>query len=304
MRKYLILFIFLIFANSLFAQINNKIVIKIENQIITEFEIRNKILSSLIISNEEINQNNIDKYKSAVLDTLINNKLKKIEVDRYKIKENNNKINSYLRSISSDIPSLKEKFSNYDMDFQIFVDEISTEIKWREMIFKIYSKKIEIDNNSIEKEVEKIIQKESDIEEFKISEIEIVKDENISLDQKVSEVIEQISLNGFEEAALKYNSSYSASQKGDLGWINANSLSKEIYQIVKKLKINEVSSPIQRQDSIIFLKLNDKKVSKIDNLNIDKIKNKVINQKKNEQFSLYSNSHLSKLRNTSTIEYK
>ena len=104
--------------------------------------------------------------------------------------------------------------------------------------------------------------KESDIEEFKISEIEIVKDENISLDQKVSEVIEQISLNGFEEAALKYNSSYSASQKGDLGWINANSLSKEIYQIVKKLKINEVSSPIQRQDSIIFLKLNDKKFLK------------------------------------------
>ena len=79
MRKYLILFIFLIFANSLFAQINNKIVIKIENQIITEFEIRNKILSSLIISNEEINQNNIDKYKNAVLDTLINNKLKKLK---------------------------------------------------------------------------------------------------------------------------------------------------------------------------------------------------------------------------------
>ena len=66
-------------CNSLFAQINNKIVIKIENQIITEFEIRNKILSSLIISNEEINQNNIDKYKSAVLDTLINNKLKKLK---------------------------------------------------------------------------------------------------------------------------------------------------------------------------------------------------------------------------------
>ena len=116
-------------------------------------------MSSLIISNEEINQNNIDKYKNAVLDTLINNKLKKIEVDRYKIKENNNKINSYLRSISPDIPALKEKFSNYDMDFQIFVDEISTEIKWREMIFKIYSKKIEIDNNSIEKEVEKLFKR-------------------------------------------------------------------------------------------------------------------------------------------------
>ncbi len=304
MKKYFICLAFLIFSNSLFAQINNKIIIKVENQIVTEFEIRNKILSSLIISNEEINQNNIDRYKSGVLDTLIDNKLKKIEVERYKIKENNNKINSYLNSITQNIPALKKKFSSYDMDFQIFIDEISTEIKWRELIFKIYSKKIEIDNSSIEKEVEEIIKKESDIEELKISEIEILKSENENFDDKITEVTEQILVNGFEETALKYNSSYSASQKGDLGWINSKSLSKEIYEIVKKLKINEVSSPINRQGSIIFLKLNDKKVSKVDNLNINKIKNEVINQKKNEQFSLYSNSHLSKLKNTSTIEYK
>jgi hypothetical protein len=144
MKKYLICLAFLIFSNSLFAQINNKIIIKVENQIVTEFEIRNKILSSLIISNEEINQNNIDRYKSGVLDTLIDNKLKKIEVERYKIKENNNKINSYLNSITQNIPALKKKFSSYDMDFQIFIDEISTEIKWRELIFKYIQKKLKL----------------------------------------------------------------------------------------------------------------------------------------------------------------
>ena len=41
-------YIFILFANSLFAQINNKIVLKIENEIITTFEIKNKILSSLV----------------------------------------------------------------------------------------------------------------------------------------------------------------------------------------------------------------------------------------------------------------
>ena len=44
------------FLNIAYSKIENNIVVKIENEIITNFEIKNKILSSLIISNQEINQ--------------------------------------------------------------------------------------------------------------------------------------------------------------------------------------------------------------------------------------------------------
>ena len=304
MKKFFIYLILILFSQSLYAQINNKIILKIENEIVTAFEVKNKILSSLIISNEEINQTNINKYKEKILDSLIENRLKKIEVTRYEIKENNNKINAYLNSITNDIPDLKKKFLNYDMDFQIFIDEISTEIKWRELIYKIYSKKIDIDDNNIKKEIENFLKKESDLEEFKISEIEVKIKENENFKEKISEVKKKIIDVGFEETALRYNNSYSASQKGNLGWINSESLSKEIYEILKKLEKNQISSPIIRQESIIFLKLDDKRTSRINNLNVDKIRSNIINQKKNEQFKLYSNSYLSKLRNTSTIEYK
>ena len=57
------IFIFLYFIlNSLnctvFASIENKIILKIENEIITNFEVKNKILSTLILSNQEINLEN------------------------------------------------------------------------------------------------------------------------------------------------------------------------------------------------------------------------------------------------------
>ena len=48
----------------------------------------------------------------------------------------------------------------------------------------------------------------------------------------------------------------------------------------------------------------DKKKSDIKNINIDDLKKNLINNKKNELFNLYSRSHLSKLKNTSLIEYK
>ena len=75
MRKlYLFLLLTLInFFNNdqLLAKIENNIVLKVENEIITNYEIKNKILSSLILSGQEINQENIDRYKKSTLENLI-----------------------------------------------------------------------------------------------------------------------------------------------------------------------------------------------------------------------------------------
>ena len=69
------------------------------------------------------------------------------------------------------------------------------------------------------------------------------------------------------------------------------------------MNINEVSKPIKRSQSVLFLKLNDKKISKSNKINSVELKKNLIDRKKNDMFALYSKSHLSKLRNTSLIEY-
>ena len=48
--------------------VQSRILVKVENQIITNYELKNKILSSLIISGQEINQKNVDSLKKASLD--------------------------------------------------------------------------------------------------------------------------------------------------------------------------------------------------------------------------------------------
>ena len=55
---------------------------------------------------------------------------------------------------------------------------------------------------------------------------------------------------------------------------------------------------------LVFLKLDDVRTSKVENINIEDLKKKMIDRKKNEMFNLYSKSHLSKLRNSVLIEYK
>ena len=290
---------------TLLAKLENNIVLKVENEIITKYEIKNKILSSLILSGQEINQVNINRYKKSTLDNLIQLKLMKIELSKYNLKDSPDKLNSYLRTLSSNnIDLLKKKFLDNKLDYDLFLDEIKIKLKWQDLIYLIYSKKIELDENSIDIELQEVIQNKSEIDQYKLSEIEILLNGDETDAKNIKNISDQIELESFETVAIRFSISESSNNKGELGWINANILSKQIYDIVSNMKPGEVSQPIKRQGSVIFLKLNDKRSAKLEEIDKIKLRKDLIIQKKNELFNLYSRSHLSKLKNTSLIEYR
>ncbi len=292
-------------TNSVFANYSSKIVLKIENEILTEFEIRNKILSTLILTNKEINQTNINELKKNALDSLIQYKLRKIELSKYNFKDDPIQLNNYLVSLTSNnLNKLKDQFKENNLDYELFLDEIKTQFKWQKLIYQIYSKKIQIDEEILNKEIKEMLKKEISVEEYRISEIEVSLNNDESDDKKINSLENLIKNEGFEISALKYSIAESSSNKGDIGWINSKSLSKEVYNIISALKLGEVSKPIKRQSTVLFFKLTDKKVSKSDSLNMSELRKNIINQKRNELFNLYSRSHLSKLKNNSLIEYK
>ena len=301
--KVKIFFFFIIFFANLNFTLNakeiTKIVVKIENEIITNYDIKSEILATLILTKKEINQKNIDDLKQNALESLIQNRLKKIELKKYNFTRNDSKINQYLNSISSNnIQNIKSLFQENGVDYKSFVDNIDIELKWRNLIFNNFSKKIEINLNDIDREVKKILLNNENLISYNLSEIEIKKSE-----EKIIQVFNELKNTNFEDAVIKLSISSTSKNRGELGWVNSNLLSKEISETLEVMKIGEVSKPINRQDTVLFLKLNDKKIIENSKIDIDNLKSELINQKKNELFSLYSNSLLSKLRNTKFIEY-
>ena len=128
------------------AKIENNIVLKIENEIISNYEVKNKILSSLMLNGQEINQKNINNTKKQALNALILFKLKKIELSKHNFKNDPKQISDYLNLISSnDIEKFKERFKRNNLDYELFIEEIETQFKWQKFIYQVYSNKIEID---------------------------------------------------------------------------------------------------------------------------------------------------------------
>ena len=304
-KIFLTVTLYLLGSSFLHASLENKIIVKVGNNIITEFDIKNKILSSLILANQEINQFNIDKLKQQTLESLIILELKKAELSRFDFKNNSSEIELYIDQISQiDKNEIKLKFNERGIDYNIFYEEVETQLKWQKFIYNFYKNKINIDDSEVNNEIKNLSTKRKNIQEFRISELEILLNNNKKNEDLIKNVLNQIDLLGFENSVAKFSISSTSTNKGDLGWINSSSLSKQILEAVSELQVGQVSQPIIRQNSVLFLKLTDKRSTLLENKDLKVLKKNLINQKKNELFNLYSSSHLSKLKNSIFIEYK
>ena len=292
------------FQLNLYAKKSLNIIVKIDNELITSYDVKNKIITTLFLSKKELNQENINSLKKIALENLIINRLKKIELNKYDIKRNDRQINAYLNSISSNnIPSLEKSFEINGLDFKAYKNELDIEFKWRNLIFNKYSNKINIDPDDLIQQLPKKIEQQESSIEFNLSEIEILSSTPNLEKEIIPQILEEIKQTGFENAVLKFSIASSSSNQGNLGWINSNSLSEDLLEIIEKLEVGEVTKPIKKNDKIIFFKLIDKKIISTSSKDIENLKKELIEQKKNELFRLYSSSFLSKLRNSKLIEY-
>ena len=186
----------------------------------------------------------------------------------------------------------------------MFIEELKTGFRWQQFIFSLYSKKINIDPVQVEKELQNLIKINENVKEYNLSEIEILIEENDDIEKKIIEIKQKINEKGFDHTAFNHSVSSTAANKGNIGWVNSKSLSRDIFEVLNKLKVNQVSDPIIKKNNVLFLKINKKRSKKLDETNVSKLKEEIINQKKNELFNLYSKSHISVIKNNSFIEYK
>lgn len=190
--KIKIVFLIFAFALSFFsisnAEIKNSILVKVGNEIITSLDLRNEILTSLIVNKIDINQENIDASKNLAIKNLINKKIKRIEITKYQITDyNKNDLQKYLTNISNlfetNSSGLKKLFETNNIDYDTFVYNYETELLWNTLIFRIYSNQTNINIIEVENELEKIKNDKADLdpEEIKKQIINTKKQEKLNL---------------------------------------------------------------------------------------------------------------------------
>ena len=292
--KKIIIFIAIniIISTSLGAEMQDKILAKIGNEIITNYDIINEINTILALSNEKSKPENLKSLQSMAFQSLKKISIKKIELERYKVDDFNKKdLDSYLKSIANNIGienlDLKDHFKKYGANYDYFVNKTIINLKWNSLIYTLYKKQLDVDEELIKSELNQEVKKNKEIVEFNLSEIVL---ENYN-EKKISLIFKNINENGFENTAAIYSNSVSSTNKGLIGWIASKSISDDYLQEINKLQIGQISSPIKNRNNLVIIKLNDKRILNENNLDLARIEQNIINKEKEEKLNIFSNSH-------------
>ena len=192
MRKVNLIIIFILFNNFIFvnlqSQINNTIVVKVGNSLITSLDVQNEIITNLIINNQELTQNNINNNKNYAIKNLINKSIKSSEIKKYKIKNYNKKdLQNYIENVAKNLninqSGLKEIFKQSNIDYKTFVEKFEIELLWNTLIFKIYRNQININIVDVDTEIKnfKESKSEEEFKEFKKNILNRKKEEKLNL---------------------------------------------------------------------------------------------------------------------------
>ena len=289
-----ILFLFIFSFNAFATEI--KIFYKINDEVITSFDIENELNYLKTLNKNLENLSNKELINTAI-QSLIREKIKKDEIDRvfeidYEKAINSESINSIIMNLYSNLNFNSEKeFFDYlkqnDVNENDLRKKFIIEQMWNQLIVSKYSDSIKINKNQINKEVDELINKNKQVTKFNLSEIvfsEKNKEDNKKKYLKIQKSINEI---GFDETAILYSIAESSKIGGKIGWINENQISKKIMDKINKMNIGEYSEIINTAGGNMILKLNDKKKEKKE-INKEEEITKLIRYKKNQLFTEYS----------------
>ena len=165
-------------SQNAYSQIDNKILVKVDNKIITNYDLLREIKTLLLINNIELNNDNYVKTKAIALNGLIGRYLKLSEIEKYDIEKfNKRELSSYIDNLAKSqnitVLELKNKFTTNNLNYDTFIENLKVGYIWNSLIFDLYKNQIEINTIEIENELEQIVNSRKTLQKYNISEIEI-----------------------------------------------------------------------------------------------------------------------------------
>ena len=303
LSKILIISFLLIVSKSI--ALENKIILKIDNDIITTLDVFDE-KNSLQLFNKNFDQINSEEKYEISLQSIVKTRIKKNEIIK-RIGEIKLEDTSYLDIVIKnryenlgfkDLENFKKELNNKKISYENFEQKLKIDILWNQLIYTLYYNKVSINENELKKQIEN--QKEF-VTSFKLSEIVFQIDEVNNLNNRYNLIKKDINELGFESAALKYSISNTATTGGDIGWVNENKINKEILEVLNKTTEGSITQPIRIPSGFLILKKNELKKEK-KKLNIQEELKKLVNYQTEMQLNNYSNIYFNKIKKDLNID--
>ena len=309
MKKKIFLYFFIIFQLCAKQSIGleNKIIFKINDKLITTFDVKQEE-RYLKILNPNLNKIDQDKLKALAIDSIVKEKIKEIELIKYyqiekALDDANLKIimkNLYQAVGHQTEKEFKDYLKTQNIKFLSVKRKLAIEMLWNNLIFQKFSNRVVINETEIKNNLDKEINSLRLTRDVFLSEILIKNSKDLKLDILYSEILKSIEDVGFAATANIYSSSDTAKIGGKIGWVKETSLSKIIQKNIINLKKGQISKTIKINENYIILEIDDVKINK-KKIDKKKILSNRILYIKNQQLENFSLAYFGKVKQSVQI---
>jgi peptidyl-prolyl cis-trans isomerase SurA len=157
-KIFLLIFFVCFLTNSEAKQLTNKVIVSIDNSIITDLDI-NKEISFLKFVNKNLATGSSEPFKKEIINSLIDRKIKDIETNSFKIevseKEIENNLYSYLERVKINNEILNSFYNENEIEKDYLKNIIKIDMKWSKLIRQMYESRLNVNLTEVNRELEK-----------------------------------------------------------------------------------------------------------------------------------------------------
>lgn len=232
-----------------------KIVALVNSEIISSDDLKSRINAFLLNSKIPLNAQTSGIITQRALESAINDKIKLQEAAKNNIEITPEEVKNALSKFEKNnkIPSgqLDSVLKNANVNPDTLAEQAKADLAWTRLI----RKKSFSEGQTSQKEIETALAEaklDLNTPKYLVSEIYIKKDKARNLNELVYNLRNDPR---FELYAMQFSDSPSASNGGDLGWVNEGKLPSTLEVALKKMHEGDVSDPIQVGEGYYILKL-------------------------------------------------
>jgi len=296
---FVVLIMLSFIATKVISSENVYIVYKIDNKIITNFDIKNET-KYLIALSPPLKTLGAKQLQEISTESLIKETIKKKEVSKYfNLNPNDKSIDGfiqdlYLRLGLNNINEYEKYLETNGLTISKIREKIEIESLWNKLIYNKYINQVNINEKLLK---EKILQQNSfdNIKRYLLSEILLKKEKDIDDSAQIKKVKESVDEIGFKNTATLYSVSENAKFGGVIGWVDETSISKNILEKISTLNIGEFTSIIDTGTNLLLLKIDDIKIEKKEK-NAEEEFKKILKLKKDKKLEQFSKIYFDKIR--------
>ena len=243
------------------------IVATVNDQVITGFDLRQRMLSVIAMSQVQPTEENIPAIQQQALQALIEERLQSQEIANYEtLKISDEEVNQEIAAMAQEAGTTPENYITFlaqgGIRPETMREQLRTEIGWRELVGGRFNSRARVSRAQVEQSLRQLTEAASK-PQYLIGEIYLeanrVGGQQAAVSGAEQLVAQMVQGAPFQAVARQFSAAPSAARGGDAGWVVQGTVQPALQTALDALQVGQLSRPIPVEGGVYIVYMRDKR---------------------------------------------